>query len=68
MSDRKLSLYVWPKFMPDYSAGLAFAIAETEEQAREMVSFVKGFTPEDWGVCLVYAMDHPIAYAVSGGM
>ena len=68
MSDRKLSLYVWPKFMPEYSAGLAFAIAETEEQAREMVICFKGYTPEDWGVCLVHDIGHPIAYAVSGGM
>jgi hypothetical protein len=68
MSEQKLMLYVWPKFAPDYTDGLAFAVAESEEQARELVSLVKGYTPKDWGPCIVYPLTHPLAYAVSGGM
>jgi hypothetical protein len=68
MSEQKLMLYVWPKFAPDYTDGLAFAVAESEEQARELVSLVKGYAPEDWGTMLVYPLTDPVAYAISGGM
>jgi len=39
MTDTKpeLLLYVWEEFSPDHKDGLAFAVAETEEQAKEMV-------------------------------
>jgi hypothetical protein len=68
MSERKLMLYVWPKFLPDYTNGLAFAIADSPEQAQEMVTLVKGYQPGEWGPCIVYPLTHPVAYAVSGGM
>jgi len=32
-----LKLYVWEGFQPDYSDGLAFAIAESEAEAKEMI-------------------------------
>jgi hypothetical protein len=68
VSDGKLMLYVWPKFAPDYTDGLAFAVAESEEQARQLVALVKCYAPEDWGTMLVYPLTRPVAYAVSGGM
>jgi hypothetical protein len=68
MSERKLMLYVWPKFLPDYTDGLAFAVAESEEQARELVALVKGYEPNEWGPCIVYSLSQCVVYAVSGGM
>jgi hypothetical protein len=32
-----MKLFVWTQFMPDYTDGLAFAIADDEESARQLV-------------------------------
>jgi hypothetical protein len=61
-----LSLYVWTEFAPDYTDGLAFAIAEDETQARSLVQRT-GLDPHDWGILQVLPLDAPAAFAVSGG-
>jgi hypothetical protein len=33
----KLKLFVWYGVLTDYTSGIAFAIAETEQEAREML-------------------------------
>ena len=32
-----LKLFVWPSFCPNYHDGLAFAIASTEEEAKDLI-------------------------------
>jgi hypothetical protein len=34
---KKLYLFVWSEFAPDYSSGLAFAIATAEAKARKLI-------------------------------
>ena len=63
----ELSLYVWKKFSPDYTTGLAFAIAKNESQARELVIAALECEPYKWGPCEVHQIDKPIAAAVYGG-
>ena len=33
----KLKLFVWTRFCPDYTSGLAFAIAKDELEARRLI-------------------------------
>ena len=70
MSKRRpeLSLFVWTEFCPDYSNGLAFAIAETVEQAQKLIEHKRGYRPSDWGPVQVFPATGPIAFCVSGGM
>ena len=64
---KKLHLYVWDHFSPDLTYGLAFAIAESEDAARELVAHTIGYIPFDWGNVIVLPLSAPIAYAVDGG-
>ena len=63
----KMKLFVWTGFQPDYSDGLAFAIAETEAQARELVSANEGGEPYEWGTLQILPLNTPIAFQVSCG-
>lgn len=63
--NNKLKLYVWPEFCPDYRDGLAFAIAETLEEALEMLKKEVGDFG-DYGPVTEHDIDK-IAYGVSGG-
>ena len=64
----KLKLYVWEDYATDYTTGLAFAIAEDSDQARQMIEDKNGYrdvslaeSPE------VFPLDSPIAFQVTGG-
>lgn len=71
-----LKLFVWPEFQPDYSKGLAFAIAESEEEAKNLIyeqtdiEYEEGseFYPEYpiWGVMEVHPIEK-IAFGIPGG-
>lgn len=68
----KLKLFVWEGFSPDYSDGLAFAIAKNEKEARKLVikeigSFPGNTGPSNWGDLTVYPLRKKIAKSVSGG-
>ena len=65
--DRELKLYVWTGFCPDYTGGLAFAIAHDEAEARKLVEVEKGYEPMDWGDLAIYPLTSPIAKYVNGG-
>jgi hypothetical protein len=65
-STMTLSLYVWTGFAPDYTDGLAFAIAEDESKARSLVEKT-GYDPHDWGTLQILPIDGPVAFAVAGG-
>ena len=61
-----MKLFVWDEFAPDYSDGLAFAIASDENEARELIIDKKGYDPDSWGSMQVFELDKPIAFYVSG--
>lgn len=63
----KKKLFVWTHFNPDYSSGLAFAIAKDETEARKLVLEKMGYKPMDWGDLTVYPLSKKLAFAVSGG-
>ena len=62
----ELKLFVWNEFSPDYTVGLAFAIAETEEEARKLVIEEYGMDACSWGILEIKAIE-PCGYAVAGG-
>lgn len=66
---KNLKLYVWEGFCPDYTDGLAFAIASSQEEAEEMILKIAGSSSEhaDWGTCSVHRLDRKIAKSVCGG-
>lgn len=66
MKRKKLKLFVWTNFCPDWTGGLAVALAENLEQAQEMIA---GKQPHiyTWGDLTVYELDQPMSESVSGG-
>ena len=71
-----LKLFVWVDFEPDYTDGLAFAIAENEDDARkQIIDFDRkatGWTSLDldyaeWGILEVHPLDAKVARCVGGG-
>ena len=72
---KKLKLFVYENFQPDYTSGLAFAIAETLEEAREMIKKGEGWEVHgkfyiptiDWGTLHIHELDEKIMYSVCGG-
>ena len=63
----ELRLYVWPECAPDYTHGLAFAIATSEDEAVEMITQRMGWDPEEWGPLEMHPVDSPIGFGESGG-
>ena len=46
----KLKLFVWDSFYPDYTDGFAIAIAETKEEAIQLLTEQHGSPPNEyWG-------------------
>ena len=68
-TSKTLQLYVWTEFCPDYYYGLAFAIAESEEEAKQMVVDEMGWGLEgiSWGTLSVHNVNEKTAGAISGG-
>ena len=65
--NKKLKLFVWEGFSPDWTDGLAFAIAHDESEARMLVEGAYGFEVRIWGKLSVLPMSNPVAFCVSGG-
>lgn len=63
----QLKLYVWVGFNPGYSDGLAFAMAASETEARELVIDARGYNPSYWGELEVHELTEKFARAVAGG-
>ena len=63
----KLKLFVWSRFSPDYTGGLAFAIAKDETEAKKLVEKQRGYEVLDWGNLTIYRIDRRIAHSVCGG-
>ncbi len=65
----ELFIFVWDQFCPNYTDGLAFAIAETVDQAQKLVSqsCYYGVEEDDWGRVKKFPLTKPIAFWVEGG-
>ena len=63
----KLKLYVFTDFCPDYTCGLAFALANDEVEARNQIAAQHGWHPADWGNIHILPLNQPCAFSVSGG-
>ena len=61
-----LKLFVWVKFYPDCTSMVLFAIAETENEAKELVIKKRGYGCDDWGTLEVKPISK-CAYSVPGG-
>ena len=64
----KLKLFIWTNFCPDYSGGLAFAIARDEADAKKLVIQQEGYDVSAWGTLEVKPLTMRIARSVVGGM
>ena len=62
----RLKLFIWTGFSPDYTNGLAFAVAKDETEARELVLKERGYVYE-WGNLEIRPITRKVARAVSGG-
>lgn len=56
MAKKKLKIYVWENFSPDYTDGLAVAIAETIQEAQKLIEDARGFKVYDWGDCVEHEL------------
>lgn len=63
----KLQLYIWTEFSPDYTSGLAFAIAENEAEAKKLIEEDLTYEPYQWGELEVRPINQKVGRAVSGG-
>jgi hypothetical protein len=64
---QKLKLFVWDSFSPDWSSGLAFAIASSEEKAKKIIIKKLGHVPYEWGDVEVYSLNKSIGFGRHGG-
>ena len=67
MKKKQLKLFVWTNFEPDYTGGLAFAIAKDEFEASKLIEKQHGYPPYLWGNMKIYTLNKKIAFSVSGG-
>ena len=65
MAKKRLQLYVWEGFAPDYTDGLAFAIAEDEVQARKIIEKDLDYDPSIWGVLSIHPLNEAFGKAVN---
>lgn len=63
----RLKLFIWTGFSPDYSSGLAFAIAKDEMEAKILVEEKRGCEIYDWGTLEIRPINRRVARSVSGG-
>ena len=65
---KTLMLYVYTDFCPDYTGGLAFAIATSKAEAKNLIA-AKCDTVNiyDWGVLHVLPLTEVHAFCVLGG-
>lgn len=79
----ELKLFIWTDFMPDYTDGLAFAIAKNETDARNQISDdfnltisntgtltieqVSSTIDIEWGKLEIRSLSEPVCRWVCGG-
>lgn len=62
-----MKLFIWTRFSPDYTGGLAFAIAKDETDARKQIEKEYGSEVYTWGTLEIKRLDRRVARCVSGG-
>ena len=62
-----MKLYIWEHFCPDYTSGLAVAVAGSEQEARSLVIDAHDGAVWEWGELSVFELDCPVAACVAGG-
>ena len=63
----ELKLFIWTEFCPDWTDGLAFAIAKSEKEAKKLVEKERRCNVYEWGNLNIYPLNKKIAKSVSGG-
>lgn len=61
-----MRLYVWDEFVPIWSDGLAFAVAESESAAKDAIETATDGLYRPAGPAKVHDLHKPVAYAVTG--
>jgi len=64
---KKLRLFIWTGFCPDYTEGLAFAVAADETEARKLIEKGRGYAVHTWGNLEIRPLADRVARSVSGG-
>ena len=62
-----MKLFIWTEFCPDYTDGLAFAIAKDETEARQLIEKELKNVPHTWGTLEILPLNKKTARAVYGG-
>jgi hypothetical protein len=63
-----MRLYVWDDYETDYTPGLAFAIAESADHARKLITAEASYPPKSLKERpKSYRLDVPRAFQQSGG-
>lgn len=62
-----MKLFVWEGFCPDYTDGLAFAIAKSEDDAKKMIEKELGYPVSVWGSLAIHPLNKPFCASVHGG-
>lgn len=62
-----MKLFIWTGFSPDYTNGLAFAIAKDVEEAKKLIIKEHGHEVYEWGDLEVRRLDRKVARCVAGG-
>ena len=66
---KNLKIFVWPNYAPDYTIGLAFAVAVSSDDARELIAEQAGYLSESLAHRPeVYDLSAQIAFQCSGGV
>ena len=63
----RMRLYVWHGFAPDYTGGLAVALATSEAAARRQIVRYYGCHITNWGRLKIFPLGRSMAVAVAGG-
>lgn len=62
-----MKLYLWPDHQRDWTAGVCFAIAEDEGQARDLIRQHPDNYQEPSGSPEVHELDEPFGFSRAGG-
>jgi hypothetical protein len=66
--DDEIKLFVWTQFEPDFNSGLAFAIAKTEEEAKNIIIKNRSdFLIQEFGDVKILEIKSGIGFSVTGG-
>ena len=63
----KLRLFIWTDYAPNYTGGLAFAIAKNETDARKQVIKKTGYEPDSWGDLKIKPLTRRTCEVCTGG-